>query len=125
MFLNLFYDEIEEIGFIKKHNNINNFDNKSNKFDNKKYSDFSDINLMKLNIPKYSKLLLDLDPEDPTFEARKYSLKNRKEQDLDAVSSMNEHRKKIGKKRTYNNIKDKIENVLKSKTTKILIDFSD
>ena len=37
---------------------------------------------------------------------------------------MNEHRRKIGKKRTYNNIEDKIENALKSKTTKILIDFS-
>ena len=37
---------------------------------------------------------------------------------------MNEHIRKIGKKRTYNNIEDKIENALKSKTTKILIDFS-
>ena len=37
---------------------------------------------------------------------------------------MNEHRRKIGKKRTYNNIEDKIENALKSKTTKILIGFS-
>ena len=36
---------------------------------------------------------------------------------------MNEHRRKIGKKRTCNNIDDKIENALKSKTTKILIDF--
>ena len=37
---------------------------------------------------------------------------------------MNEHKKKIGKKRTYNDIKDKIENVLKLRTTRILIDFS-
>lgn len=40
---------------------------------------------------KYSKLFLALDPENPTFEARKYSLKNRKEQHLDAINSMNEH----------------------------------
>ena len=37
---------------------------------------------------------------------------------------MNEHKKKIGKKRTFNDIKDKIENVLKLRTTRILIDFS-
>ena len=35
---------------------------------------------------KYSKLFLALEPKDPTFEARKYSLKNRKERDLDAVN---------------------------------------
>ena len=72
---------------------------------------------------KYSKLFLAFDPENPTFEARKYSLKNRKEQHLDAINSMNEHKEKTGKKRTYNDIKDKIENVLKLRTTKILIDF--
>ena len=69
-------------------------------------------------------LILALDPEDRTREARKYSLKNRKEQVLDAVNLMNEHGKKIGKKGPYRNIEDKIEKVLKSKTTKIINDFS-
>ena len=73
---------------------------------------------------KYSKMFLALDPEDPTCEARKYSLENRKEQVLDAVNLMNKHGKKIGKKRPCRNIEDKIENVLKSKTTKMINYFS-
>ena len=110
------YNEIGEVGYVKKCDSI---------FDNIKYSDFSNINIMKEEIEeKYSKLILALDLEDLTFEAKKYSLKNRKEQVLDVVNSINKHRKKIGKKITYNNIKDKIKNVLKSKTTKTLIDFS-
>ena len=110
------YNEIGEVGYVKKCDSI---------FDNIKYSDFSNINIMKEEIEeKYSKLILALDLEDLTFEAKKYSLKNRKEQVLDVVNSINKHRKKIGKKITYNNIKDKIKNVLKSKTTKMLIDFS-
>ena len=35
---------------------------------------------------------------------------------------MSGHKEKIGRKRTYN-IEDKIENVLKSRTTNMLIDF--
>ena len=57
------YNEIGEIGYIKKYNSI---------FDNKKYSDFSDSNLMREEIEeKYSKLFLSLDSQDPTYEARK------------------------------------------------------
>ena len=47
---------------------------------------------------KYSKLFLALDPEDPTCEARKYSLENRKEQVLDAVNLMNKHGKRLERK---------------------------
>ena len=71
---------------------------------------------------KNSKLFLAVNPQDPTYEIRKYSLKNKKDEDLDAVNSMSGHKEKIGRKRTYN-IEDKIENVLKSRTTNMLIDF--
>ena len=59
---------------------------------------------------KNSKLFLAAKPQDPTYEIRKYSLKNKKDEDLDAVNSMSGHKEKIGRKRTYN-IEDKIENV--------------
>ena len=109
------YDEIGEIGYIKKIDSI---------FNNKKYSDFSEINFLKEKVEeKYNKLFLALDRKDRTYEARKYSLKNRKEEDLDSINSMNEHKKKIGKKRAFFDIEEKIENVLKSKTTKMLVDF--
>ena len=71
---------------------------------------------------KNSKLFLAAKPQDPTYEIRKYSLKNKKDEDLDAVNSMSGYKEKIGRKRTYN-IEDKIENVLKSRTTNMLIDF--
>ena len=65
------YDEIGEISYIKKFDSI---------FHNKKYSDFFDINLLKEEVEeKYNKLFLALDPKNPTYEAGKYSLKNRKE----------------------------------------------
>ena len=64
---------------------------------------------------KYNKLILTLDPKDLTYEARK-------EEVLDSINSMNEH--KIGwKKRTFFDTEEKIENLLNSRTTKILVDF--
>ena len=36
---------------------------------------------------------------------------------------MNKHKKKIGKRRTFFYIEEKLENVLKSRTTKMLVDF--
>ena len=36
---------------------------------------------------------LALDPNDPTFEARKYSIKMERAENLDAFEAMNEHKK--------------------------------
>ena len=44
---------------------------------------------------KYNGLILALDPLDPTYEARKYSLQSKKEIDLVSVESMSPHKKKI------------------------------
>ena len=72
---------------------------------------------------KYNQLILALDKNDPTYEARKYSLESRGDEDLDSINSMCAHRKKAGKKRTFYEIEKKLENTLKSKTTKMIVDF--
>ena len=64
------YDKVCEIAYIKMFDSI---------FDNEKYCDFSDINLMTQEVnEKYDRLILDIDKTDPTYEARKYSLQSRK-----------------------------------------------
>ena len=52
------YDEINEIVFIKKYDNI---------FDNKKYFQFSDINVMTEEVNgKFDRLILGLEKNDAT-----------------------------------------------------------
>ena len=50
---------------------------------------------------KYNQLILALDKNDPTYEARKYSLESRRDVDLDSINSMSVHRKKLGKKELF------------------------
>ena len=84
------FDEIGETACIKKFYSI---------FDNEKHSNFSDINLMREEVSKnYDRLILALDENDPTYEARKYSLESRKEIDLDSINSLSAHKKKQVKK---------------------------
>ena len=53
------YDEINEIVFIKKYDNI---------FHNKKYFQFSDINVMTEEVNgKFDRLILGLDKNDATY----------------------------------------------------------
>ena len=84
------FDETGETASIKKFDSI---------FDNEKHSNFSDINLMREEVSKnYDRLILALDENDPTYEARKYSLESRKEIDLDSINSLSAHKKKQVKK---------------------------
>ena len=84
------YDEIGEIAYIKKFDSI---------FDNEKHRNFSDINLIREEVnEKYDRLILAIDVNDPTYEARKYSLESRKEVDLDSINSLSAHKKKQVKK---------------------------
>ena len=84
------YDEIGEIAYIKKFDSI---------FDNEKHRNFSDINLIREEVnEKYDRLILAIDVNDPTYEARKYSLESRKEIDLDSINSLSAHKKKQVKK---------------------------
>ena len=70
----------------------------------------------------FNEKLLALDPNVPTFEARKYSINIERAENLEALESMSEYKKK--KKRKFFDIDQKIKNSIKSKTTKILIDFN-
>ena len=79
------YDEISEIAFIKKYENI---------FGNEKYFQFSEINVITEEVnEKYERLHLWLDKNDPTYLARRYDYDSQREQDLNSVKSMEEQKK--------------------------------
>ena len=79
------YDEISEIAFIKKYENI---------FGNEKYFQFSEINVITEEVnEKYERLHLWLDENDPTYLARRYDYDSQREQDLNSVKSMEEQKK--------------------------------
>ena len=81
------YDEIGEISFIKKYENI---------FGNEKYEDFTCIERMHEEIQQiFNEKPLPLDPNDSTFEARKYSINIERAENFEALESMNEHKKII------------------------------
>ena len=87
------YNESSEIAYIKKLNNI---------FDNEKYKQFIDVNIMTQEVSeKFDQLILNLDKTDPTYIARKYSYGSRTEKDQDSVKSMTGHRKRLGKKEYF------------------------
>ena len=72
---------------------------------------------------KFDRLTLILNKNDPCYEARKESYELQRESDLDAVNSMEDRRKRRGKKGSFYNIDDKIDHVAKSKTTKMILGF--
>ena len=79
------YDEISEIAFIKKYENI---------FGNEKYFQFSEINVITEEVnEKYERLHLWLDKNDLTYLARRYDYDSQREQDLNSVKSMEEQKK--------------------------------
>ena len=100
------YHEIGEMSFTKKFENI---------FGSKNQKDVSCIETMREEIEQtYNEKLLTLDPNDLTFEARKYSLNVARAKNLDALKSMDECKKKNNKKRIFLDIDQKIENSRKS-----------
>ena len=75
------YDEIGEINFIKKYKNI---------FGNH----FICLETMRKDIEQtFNEKLLALDPNDPTFAARKYSINVERVENIDALKSMSEYKK--------------------------------
>lgn len=67
----------------------------------------------------FNEKLVAVDPNDPTFVARKYSINVERAENLDALESMSEY-----KKNKFFDIDLKIGNSVKSKTTKMLVDFN-
>ena len=109
------YDELGEIAFIKKYDDM---------FDRRNYYQFADPDIMREDINrKFDRLTLILNKSDPWYEVRKESYELRKESDLNAVNNMEDRRKRTGKKTVFYNIDDKIDHVAKSKITKIILDF--
>ena len=87
------YDEISKIAFIEKCDNI---------FDNEKYFQLSDINVMTEEVnEQFDRLLLGFDKNDPTYLARKYYLDFQREQDLNSIKTTKENRKRSGAKRAF------------------------
>ena len=113
--LELIYDELGEIALPNKYDDI---------FDSGNYYQFADPKKMREEMnEKFDRLTLILDKDNPTYEARKYSYNQQRESDLDAVKCMEDRRKRLGKKRAFHNIADKIDQLSKSRTTKMIVDF--
>ena len=88
----------------------------TNMLDNEKHKDFARIETMREEIEQtFSEKLLTLDPNDLTFEARKYWVNIERAENLDALQKNQKH--------IIFNIDQIMENSLKSKATKALIDF--
>ena len=102
------YDKISKISFIKK--------NPTNMLGNEKHKDFARIETMREEIEQtFSEKFLAFDPNDLTFEARKYWVNIERAENLDALQKNQKH--------IFFNIDQIMENSLKSKATKALIDF--
>ena len=57
-------------------------------FNNENYHDFYDVQIMREEVnQKYNQLLLSLNKNDLTYEARKYWHQNKREEYLDATDS--------------------------------------
>ena len=88
----------------------------TNMLGNEKHKDFTRIETMREEIEQtFSEKLLTLDPNDLTFEARKYWVNIERAENLDALQKNQKH--------IFFNIDQIMENSLKSKATKALIDF--
>ena len=111
------YDEISEIAFIKKYDNI---------FDNEKYFQFSDANIMMEEVnEKYHKLIFELDKSNPTYLARKCYSESKREEDLNSIKAMEEKKKRSGgKKRLKITLKIKYLRYLSHKKQKYLLIFA-
>ena len=79
-------------------------------FNNENYHDFYSPQIMKDEIDqKYKNLILGLDKNDATYEARKGWYQSIKEEDLDSIQSLQARLRKTGKKRKFLDIDDKKE----------------
>ena len=68
------YDEISEIAYIEKFDSI---------FDNENYRDLYDVEIIREEVDQKSdQLILNLDKNDPTYEARKYWYQKKKRKAL-------------------------------------------
>ena len=113
--LELLYDEIEEIVYIKKFCPI---------FGNEMYRDFFSLTVMREEIySEYNSKILSLNKLDPFFEGRKGYFKNRMEEDLDPVNSFEKIQRKYRKKKKIHDIDSKIAEAADVRKAKMILEF--
>ena len=78
------FDDIDEIGYIKKYANI---------LTNQNYRDFYSPDLMRREIEVFEDKIFSLDKNDPAYEARLSYLERKKAEDLNAVNSFEKNTK--------------------------------
>ena len=104
-----FFDEIEELAFAKKYQNVFDSD----------ISEFVSSELLKRKIEEESaNKLAALDHQDKYYEARKNSLEAQKMKELDSVFSMKKSRQKAHKKDLVKDIEEKIRKEESDPSTK-------
>ena len=114
-YLDPIYDDIDEIGYIKKYANILN---------NQNYRDFFSRDFMRREIEQvFEDKLFSLDKNDPEYEAKLAYLERKNVEDLDAVNSFEKNA--IVRKRKFETIGEKIRPCADPRKTKMLIEFND
>ena len=73
---------------------------------------------------KCNGLILGLDKNDPTYEARKESYQSKREEDLDSIDSLEARLKKKTEKRRFQDIDAKIREAVNSNRTKMILEFN-
>ena len=104
------YDELGEIAFIKKYDDI---------FDSGNCYQFADPDIMRKEInEKVGRLNLILNKNDPCYEAQKESYELQRESNLDAVNSMKTEENEQGKKGVFIKLRIKLTMLLNLKQQK-------
>ena len=116
--LNLLYDGLDEISYIKKFTNIFNYD---------RFSEFFSVDLLKEQIiSEYNEKMENLDQDGLLYFSIKENIGQKYEEDLEAVGLL-----KKKKKRKFNNlpvidsIEKKIKNCEDIRKNKMIIEFND
>ena len=115
VFFQPIYDEIEELSFAKKYQNV--FDQDISDF---AASEFLEKQLEEEYLNKFAKL----DPHDEYFDAKNNPLEIQKRKYFDAIFSMKKSRQKKHKRNSIKDIEQKARDEENNAKTKSLIEFN-
>ena len=108
----LIFDDIEEIPYIQKY---------TSRFFNDDYKDFACPETIKQQIEhECNSEIMELSPNDPCFEAKKYSISQKRTSKINVVDSMIARKKR---KKKFKDSKQKTDLHLQNTNTKMIIDF--
>ena len=107
-------DEINELTYIKKYYNL--FDSKIENFVNSK--------ILERNInQEFEQEIALIKHDDPFKNARIAELENKRQTDIDSLDCLKKKEKKSKKRKIKDNVDVRVENLLKNKKVKTMIDF--